>query len=139
MVKLSRLIMIFDMRRRELSISAIARKTGLCRKTIRQHLKRGWRIRYTVRGFWTRTRGICVSGSNRVRGCRGSGCFARFGSSAMKADTIKVGDRCGCIDRTFVRKRVKHIQVTPNRGCVWVRMRSDSTRHGDVAPLQQTG
>ena len=41
MVKLSRLIMIFDMRRRGLSISAIARKTGLCRKTIRQHLKRG--------------------------------------------------------------------------------------------------
>ena len=40
-----------------------------------------------VRGFWTRKRGICVSGSNRVRGCRGSGCFARFGSSAMKADT----------------------------------------------------
>ena len=33
--------MIFDMRRRGLSISAIARKTGLCRKTIRQHLKRG--------------------------------------------------------------------------------------------------
>ncbi len=29
------------MRRRGLSISAIARKTGLCRKTIRQHLKRG--------------------------------------------------------------------------------------------------
>ena len=41
MVKLSRLIMIFDMRRQGLSISAIARKTGLCRKTIRQHLKRG--------------------------------------------------------------------------------------------------
>ena len=41
MVNLSRLIMIFDMRRRGLSISAIARKTGLCRKTIRQHLKRG--------------------------------------------------------------------------------------------------
>ncbi len=33
--------MIFDMRRRGLSISAIARKTGLCRKTIRRHLKRG--------------------------------------------------------------------------------------------------
>ena len=41
MVKLSRLIMIFDWRRQGLSISAIARKTGLCRKTIRQHLKRG--------------------------------------------------------------------------------------------------
>ena len=41
MVKLSRLIMIFDMRRRGLSISAIACKTGLCRKTIHQHLKRG--------------------------------------------------------------------------------------------------
>ena len=41
MVKLSRLIMIFDWRRQGLSISAIAHKTGLCRKTIRQHLKRG--------------------------------------------------------------------------------------------------
>ena len=33
--------MIFDWRRQGLSISAIARKTGLCHKTIRQHLKRG--------------------------------------------------------------------------------------------------
>ena len=41
MAKLSRLIMRFDLRRQGLSISAIARKTGLCRKTIRQHLKRG--------------------------------------------------------------------------------------------------
>ena len=41
MVKLSKLIMIFDLRRQGLSISAIARKTGLCRKTVRQHLERG--------------------------------------------------------------------------------------------------
>ena len=41
MVKLSKLIMIFDLRRQGLSISAIARKTGLCRQTVRQHLKRG--------------------------------------------------------------------------------------------------
>ena len=41
MVKLSRLILIFDWRRQGLSIRAIACKTGLCRKTIRQHLKRG--------------------------------------------------------------------------------------------------
>ena len=41
MVKLSKLIMIFDLRRQGLSISAIARKTGLCRQTVRQRLKRG--------------------------------------------------------------------------------------------------
>ena len=41
MVKLSKLIMIFDLRRQGLSFSAIARKTGLCRQTVRQHLKRG--------------------------------------------------------------------------------------------------
>ena len=41
MVKLSKLIMMIDLRRQGLSISAIARKTGLCRQTVRQPLKRG--------------------------------------------------------------------------------------------------
>ena len=59
MVKLSKLIMIFDLRRQGLSISAIARKTGLCRQTVRQHLKRGLANPvYTVPGI--AVRGSCV-------------------------------------------------------------------------------
>lgn len=41
MVKLRTIVLIHDLRRQGLSISAIARQTGLDRKTIRKYLKRG--------------------------------------------------------------------------------------------------
>ena len=41
MVKLRRIVLIHDLKRQGLSISAIARKTGLDRKTVRKYLERG--------------------------------------------------------------------------------------------------
>ena len=38
MVRLEEIVMIHDLRRQGLSVSAIARKTGLDRKTVRKHL-----------------------------------------------------------------------------------------------------
>ena len=41
MVRLGEIVMIHDLKRRGLSLSAIARKVGLDRKTVRRHLERG--------------------------------------------------------------------------------------------------
>ena len=41
MVRLGEIVMIHDLKRQGLSVSAIARKVGLDRKTVRRHLERG--------------------------------------------------------------------------------------------------
>ena len=41
MTRLRNVVVIHDLKRQGLSISAIARKTGLDRKTVRKYLKRG--------------------------------------------------------------------------------------------------
>ena len=41
MIKLGEVVMIFDLHRRELTVSAIARELGLDRKTVRRCIKRG--------------------------------------------------------------------------------------------------
>jgi len=40
-IELGRVVAIHDLKRRGLSVSTIARKTGLDRKTVRKHLDRG--------------------------------------------------------------------------------------------------
>ncbi|WP_282611429.1 IS21 family transposase [Pelagibius sp. Alg239-R121] len=44
MVKLGRIVLIHDLKRQGLSVSAIARKTGLNRKTVRKYLARGLEV-----------------------------------------------------------------------------------------------
>jgi len=41
MIRLEEIVMIHDLRRQGLSVSAIARQTGLDRKTVREHLAGG--------------------------------------------------------------------------------------------------
>ncbi len=41
MVTLGEIVLIHDLKRQGLTVSAIARKVGLDRKTVRRHLKRG--------------------------------------------------------------------------------------------------
>ncbi len=45
MIKLREIVMIHELKRQGLGISAIARRTGLDRKTVRKYLDRGWRRR----------------------------------------------------------------------------------------------
>ena len=47
MVTLGEIVLIHDLKRQGLSVSAIARKVGLDRKTVRRHLARGWSRRST--------------------------------------------------------------------------------------------
>ena len=59
MIELRRIIVIHDLKRQGLSISAIARKTGLDRKTVRHYLNQAWRARSMalgphVPGSWSR-------------------------------------------------------------------------------------
>ena len=41
MVRLGEIVVIHDLKRQGLSVTAIARKVGLDRKTVRRHLERG--------------------------------------------------------------------------------------------------
>ncbi len=41
MIRLEKIVMIHDLKRQGLSVSAIARQTGLDRKTVRKHLAGG--------------------------------------------------------------------------------------------------
>jgi transposase len=85
--------MIHDLHRQGLSVSAIARKTGLDRKTVRKHLAEVSSRRHTSRGpnvrdnsppsnptFW--------SGSRSTRTCRENGSCARSGQWGIAAATV---------------------------------------------------
>ena len=64
MIKLEKIVMLQELKRVGLSISAIARRTGMDRETVRKLLDRGAsRLRRTchesrARGFWGRTKSI---------------------------------------------------------------------------------
>ena len=73
MVQLGELMMILNLHRQGLSITAIARRTGRDPKTVRKYIAVGWSCRPTVlarladqassRPFWT----ICVNASPPAR------------------------------------------------------------------------
>ena len=50
MVPLRMIVVIHDLQRQGLSISEIARRTGLNRRMVRKHLRRGWWHRRMARG-----------------------------------------------------------------------------------------
>ena len=55
------LFVIHELRHQGLSISAIARHTGLARKTVRKYLKQGLQApRYGPRGSWVRLARVCL-------------------------------------------------------------------------------
>ncbi len=56
MIKLREIVMIHELKNKGLSISAIARQTGLNRKTVRKQLRRGLQaVQYGPRQPRTRT------------------------------------------------------------------------------------
>ena len=91
-IKLEKIVMLQELKREGLSISAIARRTGLDRKTVRKLLDRGLAApAYSPReprpSFWSRTRTISRTRSGTARICPDAGCSGRSGSSATKAAT----------------------------------------------------
>ena len=67
--------MIHDLRRQGLGIAAIARQTGLDRKTVRKYLDKGLEGPGTApasrgRGCWSPTRTISAAASPTIRSCR---------------------------------------------------------------------
>ena len=92
MVTLREIVMIHDLRRQGLGISAIARQTGLGRKTDRKYLSRGWSPLDTVPcshspGCAVRTRAICASESPLIAGCPVNSCDGISPVSAVGADS----------------------------------------------------
>ena len=64
MVELRKIVLIHDLKRQGLSVSAIARQTGLDRKTVPKYLDRGLEVpvygpRDPAHGCWSLTKGIC--------------------------------------------------------------------------------
>ena len=72
MIKLGELVMILELHRQGLSVSAIARQLGIDRKTVRVHIAKGleapsYKTRPPRPRLIIRSRRICASGSPRFR------------------------------------------------------------------------
>ena len=86
-------MMILDLHRQGVSVSAISRQCGLDRKTLRRYIERRLEPRVTARGyrgrrFWPPSQPTCASGSPLTRASRVLGCCESCVIAAMQGDIL---------------------------------------------------